>query len=177
MLQFNFIPFPILVTDRLIMRQLEHADENEIFAIRTNNSVNNFLERTKPESISQAREFINRINQGIANAESIYWGISEIDQPKIIGTICYWNIEKEKKVAEIGFELHPAFQGKGIMREVFPKVLEYGFKNMSLKRIEGYVHKDNIKSSKLLEEFHFKKETNLENKSKEVIYTLANNTD
>ena len=176
MSQLNFIPFPILSTGRLILRQLEPADENEIFAIRTNELVNRFLDRDKPETVDHAREFIDRINQGITKNESIYWGITQKDDPKVIGTICYWNLRKEKGIAELGFELHPVSQGKGIMREAFPKVLEYGFKNMHLKSIEGYVHIDNEKSGKLLREFHFKKSINLENKTneKEVVYVLTN---
>src|SRR6267378_759323 len=117
---FNFLPFPILLTERLTLRQLEPADEHEIFAIRTNEKVNRFLKRAIPGTVDEAREFIDRINQGIAKSESIYWGITQKDQPKVIGAICYWNLVKEKRIAEIGFELHPAFQGKGIMREAFP---------------------------------------------------------
>lgn len=152
----NFIPFPELKTDRLFLRQLKIEDEREIFLIRSDERVNRFLDRLKASSLTEARDFINKINTGINNNESIYWAITIKDSPSLIGTICLWNVLWENSIAEIGYELLPDQQGKGFMQESISKIIEYGFGEMHLKKIDAYPSADNVSSVKLLEKNNFK---------------------
>src|SRR5579871_6749068 len=112
-----FIPFPNLKTERLIFRQLNADDKDEIFKLRSDESVNQFLDRPKANSIDDALQFIDKIDGFIKNGESIMWAIVLKDDPKLIGTICLWNFQNENTEAEIGYELLPEFQGKKIMQE------------------------------------------------------------
>ena len=180
MLQLNFHPFPNLTTERLVLRQLNPGDDNEIFALRSDDRVNKFLDRSKCATIEDAREFIDKINNGITNNESVYWGITLKNDNKVIGTICFWNISKKYYKAEAGFELHPDFQGKGIMHEALSKIIQFGFSFMRLKSIEGWTHGRNINSIKILEKNNFKRDTDAENKNRGkeelvnmVIYSLS----
>jgi len=164
MLYLNFFPFPTLITERLRLRQLDLPDENEIFILRSDENVNKYLDRPRASSISDAREFINKINAGITRNESIFWVITTSQNNELIGTICLWNISIENSCAEIGFELLPCFQGKGIMQEALTSIINFGFDNMKLQAIEGYVHKDNNRSIKLLEKNSFIKDINFDHK-------------
>jgi RimJ/RimL family protein N-acetyltransferase len=166
MLQTNFYPFPILTTERLVLRQLNPDDDNEIFALRSDDRVNKFLDRQKCTTLEEAREFIDKINNGITNNENVYWGITFNNDNKVIGTICFWNISKENYRAETGFELHPDFQGKGIMHEALSKIIEFGFSVLQLKSIEGWTHARNLSSMKILEKNNFKRDRDAENKNK-----------
>lgn len=174
MLQLNFTPFPNLTTERLLLRQLNADDENEIFMLRSDERVNKYLSRQKTNSVEEAREFITKINDGIKNNESLYWGITFKENPVVVGTICLWNISKENDMAEIGYELIPEYHGKGIMQEAMTKVIEFGFENMKLKAIEAYTHPNNDSSIKLLEKNNFKKirDANNSGEDKEVVYVL-----
>lgn len=158
MLQLNFIPFPHLTTDRLVLRQLTPEDEKEILQLRSNEKVNQFLTRDPSQTIYEARAFITKINKSIADGESIYWAISMKNESRLIGTACLWNIQPEDYRAEIGYELHPDFWGKGIMKEALPKVIEYGFKVMRLHSIQADLHPGNLSSAKLLERNGFIRE-------------------
>jgi len=181
MLQLQFTPFPVLTTERLLLRQLTIKDENEIFALRTDDEVNRYLDRLKARTIEDARKFISKINTGIHNNEAIYWGISLKDEPKLIGTICCWNISKENNSAETGYELLPAYQGKGIMQEALAKVIEYGFDIMKLHRIEAFADADNSRSANLLLKLHFARDMAEEKKlagkteySNTMVWSLVN---
>jgi len=164
MLKINFNPFPDLTTERLVLRQIKPEDDNEIFAIRSDDRVNKFLERPKCTTIEEARLFIDKINNGISNNEWVYWGITLRNDNKIIGTICFWNISKENYSAEAGFELHPDFQGKGIMQEALSKIIQFGLSVMRLKLIEGWTNGHNLNSIKILEKNNFKRDMDAENK-------------
>src|SRR5665811_2355555 len=128
-------PFPLLKTEHLILLQLTLEDDNEIFLLRSDESVNKFLDRPIAKTIDDARQFINKINESLRKNELIYWAITFKNHPKLIGTICLWNISEDGTKAEIGFELLPDYQGKGIIQEVLPKVVRYGFENMKLNSI------------------------------------------
>jgi ribosomal-protein-alanine N-acetyltransferase len=179
MLTLNFSPFPILKTGRLILRRLTHADENEIFFLRSDESVNKYVDRPKPNSLTDARSHIERVNKGVDNNDSAFWGITLLDNPAIIGTICLWNISKENHTAEVGFDLMPVFQGKGIMKEAFSEVARYGFETMKVTKLVGWVHHENSRSIALLSKSGFVRDADEEERADKtelanmVIYTLT----
>ena len=169
----NFTPFPELSTERLTLRQMNSGDENEIFILRSDKRVLEFIDIPKAETVADAAKFIDKINNLIANNESIMWAICLKSSPTLIGNICFWNIVKEKSAAEIGYSLLPHFQGKGIMQEAVIKVIEYGFQTLQLNSIVADLHPNNIKSIKLLERNGFVY-TGKSQEDDMVIYTLAN---
>ena len=73
----------------------------------------------------------------------------------MLGSICYWNIAPQADKAEIGYEMHPDYYGKGVMQEAMQRVIQYAFSEMNVKTIEAFPVKDNIKSIQLLERNHF----------------------
>ncbi len=158
MLELNFDPFPILTTERLVLRQMTNDDAKEIFFLRSDERVMKYIDRAPAESVDDALKFINMINTGLDKNENIYWAISLIDDPKMIGNICIWSIRKEHYRAEIGYALHPAFHGKGIMQEAIQSVLGYGFNTMKLHSVEANVNPENEASIKLLERNGFIRE-------------------
>ena len=133
-------PFPRLITDRLVLRQLQMRDEREIFFLRSDKTVNRFLVSPIAKSIKDARDFINKINNAIANSESPYWAITLKGDNKLIGTVCIWNIDCEANKAEIGYVLHPAYSGKGIMHEAVSAVIQHGFQQMKLRILDAVLH-------------------------------------
>ena len=169
----NFTPFPELSTERLTLRQMNSGDENEIFILRSDKRVLEFIDIPKAETVADAAKFIDKINNLIANNESIMWAICLKSSPTLIGNICFWNIIQDKLVAEIGYSLLPHFQGKGIMQEAVIKVIEYGFQTLQLNSIVADLHPNNIKSIKLLERNGFVY-TGKSQEDDMVIYTLAN---
>jgi ribosomal-protein-alanine N-acetyltransferase len=61
MINRSFAPFPILATERLILRQLIIDDEQEIFSLRSDSEINKYLDRQVSNTIDDARNFIKRL--------------------------------------------------------------------------------------------------------------------
>src|SRR6266550_9201879 len=172
MIQIQFTPFPELTTARFRLRQLTKDDENEIFALRSDDFINQYLDRPKANTLDDARNFITKITNGIAKNEAIFWVVTPKDETRFLGTICLWQISREEAKAEIGYELLPENHGKGIMQEVIPRVIQFGFEEMKLRTIEAELSPRNLKSVRLLEKNNFKlAEVNEEN-SDSVVYAL-----
>jgi len=169
--RISFSPFPNLTTERFVLRQLTPEDDEKIFLLRSDKEINKYLDRPIAKIIEDARQFISKINTSFAKNESIYWAVSLKDNPKLIGTVCLWNISADGSNAEIGFELLPEFHGRGIMQEVLPAVIKFGFETMKINSISGEVDPLNMKSIKLMKKFGFIYKKRLENTE---IYALQN---
>lgn len=155
MLILNFNPFPNLTSQRFILRAPALYDDETIAALRSDPRVNQFLNRAPTTTVAQARQFIEKIQANNAANQSFYWVITTKESDVPIGTICYWNIVPEQDQAEIGYELQSAFFGKGIMQEVLPVVIQFGFEQLHLQKITAFPAVGNERSVKLLERYHF----------------------
>jgi ribosomal-protein-alanine N-acetyltransferase len=178
MLIRTFTPFPILTTERLTLRQPGVNDEQEIFTLRSDSEINKYLDRQLSNTIDDARNFINKVNENISKNDSLYWAITMVDRNILVGTICLFGFSDENGKCEIGYELLPNFQGQGIMKEAAEKVINYAFNTIKVKKIEAFLHRDNQRSIKLLDKFSFKQSNEPGNANPEVIcYYLTNSID
>lgn len=153
--KFPLVQFPELDTDRLLLRALMFADAEQLLAIRSNDEVNRYIGRSSAQSPEAISQFIEARMNDMANKQGIYWGVELKSTGKLIGAICYWNFNYEAVSAEIGYELLPSEQGKGLMKEAINSVLAYGFNKMELDTITAWPSPVNVRSVQLLERHHF----------------------
>ena len=166
--------FTKINTERLLLRRPKETDWEMISYLRSDKEVNEFVKRPSAESKEKALEFISKTNLGIDGDNVFYWVITERDNDQMIGSICLWNFSKDRKIAEVGYDLSPKFQRQGIMNEALVSVLAYGFENLHLNLIEAYTHRKNESSKKLLErnQFILIKSMKDEHNQDNVIYEL-----
>ena len=151
----RFHPFLILSSARLRLRRLTHSDETDLFALRTDEQVNRYLGRPAPQTPAEVQTFIATIDGGIEQDRWIYWAISLRDRPELIGTICLWNFSDDQQTAELGYELLPNYQGRGLMSEALQMVLDFAWNRLRLAALEAYTHPKNQSSTRLLQKYGF----------------------
>ncbi len=59
MIDFSFTPFPFLTTENYALRNLLPEDDQEIFALRSSDEINKYLDRPKANTLDDAKDFIN----------------------------------------------------------------------------------------------------------------------
>lgn len=158
MLNFVFDPFPVLVTERLELRNIEPADAEALLRLRSDPKVMEFMDRPLMNSLEESAQLIINICSSAEKNEAITWGLSIKGNPELIGTIGFWKIIKEHHRAEIGYFLHTAHWGKGLMQEALKPVLNYGFCTMQLHSVEANVNPANAASIRFLEKNGFVRE-------------------
>lgn len=162
MLEINFLPFPNLETERLLLRQVNTTDVNAILSLRSNDEVMKYIPRPYLKNEEEALELIEMFDTKIENGLGINWGIAFLEQPeKILGIIGHYRLIPEHYRAEVGYMLFPEYNGRGIISEALKKVVEYGFKEMKLHSIEAILDPGNIGSEKVLLKNGFIKEAHL----------------
>jgi len=169
MTEFNFSPFPQLSTERLLLRSVQTTDANEIFLLRSDDKVNKYIDRPKAKTIEDATQFIEKMLNNIKNNQCLWWAVTLKTESVLAGAFLLWNINKENATAEIGYELLPAYHGKGIAQEAMQAVLKFGFDSLKFNSIAAVVHKENISSIKILERNNFELKGEIESNVLEYI--------
>ena len=159
MLQTNFDPFPELHTPRLLLRKLKKDDAPQLFVLRSDERVMQFIDRPRAKSVIEMEPFIEQINENAATGNSVLWAICLKEDPgTLIGTICFWHIDVDNYRTETGYLLHPEHWRKGIMKEAILSILDYGFNKMKLHSVEARFTPGNIASEAVLLSTGFVKE-------------------
>lgn len=158
MLELSFKPFPIIETNRLVLREITKKDAENFYRLRSNKEAMRFIDKPLAESIDEIKSFIKYIDKKRKDNDAISWGISLKDGGELIGTISFHSIEKENYRAELGYMLLPEYWHKGLISEAIPKVLNFGFNDMKLHSIAANINPNHEVSRKVLEKFKFKKE-------------------
>lgn len=159
MMQLDFTQFPVLFTDRLILKEITPADAPALFAMRSNPIIMQYIDRPIPQSVDDILVLIEKMKKMKENGEGISWGIFTKENPEQkIGNIGFFRIMHEHYRAEVGYMLALEEHQKGIMFEAIQKVIEYGFSSMNLHSIEANINPENTASRKLLEKAGFVRE-------------------
>ncbi|MEO0734304.1 MAG: GNAT family N-acetyltransferase [Bacteroidota bacterium] len=151
------LPLPTRKTSRLLLRAITDADLSNVFTGLSDPAVTRYygvsydsLEATK----AQLRWF--------AAPEQRWWAICAPDNQTFYGAGGLNDIDLQEKKAEIGLWLLPSFWGQGIMQAAFPLIVAYGFEQLGLHRIEGFVETGNTNCRRAMAKLDFTCEKILE---------------
>ncbi len=161
MLEIRFLPFPELQTDRLLLRRMLESDTQQVFELRSDPQIMRYIPRPLAQDPDEALGHIRMINEKIESGEGINWAITRKGDPTLLGIIGHYRIRPEHYRAEIGYMLHAAYQGQGIVSEAINAVVRYGFEQMKLHSIEAIIDPRNGASAAVLKKNGFVKEAHL----------------
>lgn len=142
-------------TARLLLNDYNLEDVDSVFELRNHPEMNKFLNRKKFEDVNESRKHINNILDGQKQGKWENWAIRLNYNPLCIGNICLWNFSKDRKIAELGYGLHPEYRMNGYMLEAAQSILDYGFGSIGLHSIDAITHAKNRSSVSLLKKLGF----------------------
>jgi len=157
----GFARLPSFNTERLLVRPMEVSDVEAMFAIKSDPRVAEAYGTEPHKSIEETQEWVEGRLNASGRRDSLFWVFVPKGEKRAIGSCCYWHFDLGSKCAELGYELHRSYWGKGIMTEALAPVLKYGLGGMRLNRIEACPLAQNAASNALLLKFGFKYEGNL----------------
>lgn len=145
-------------TARLVLRQPQPEDADALYALRSDPGVMRYFGRPLMKDREEARQFLELVNANFVNNEGLQWTICLSGDPRLIGTITIWKIDKVNHRAEIGYLLDPEYQGQGIMTEALKALIRHAFETLRLHSLEANVNPENEASINLLERNGFVRE-------------------
>lgn len=149
--------FPILRTERLLLRQFAESDLENVFNGLSHPDIIKYYGVSYPtlEATKAQMEFFADLEK---NETGIWWAVCSPDNQLFYGAGGLNSLSKEHKKAEIGFWLLPDYWGKGFMTEAMPLIWNYGFDKLGIHRIEGIVETENLLCKKAMEKLRFQHE-------------------
>ncbi|MEH7403868.1 GNAT family N-acetyltransferase [Gottfriedia acidiceleris] len=150
--------FPILETERIVLRELVVDDALVILNCFSNDEVLRYYGQRPLKSIEQVKQIIISFSKSFEEKSGIKWGIELKETGTIIGTIGFQDWSHEHKRANISYALFPDNWGRGYASEAIEKVISWGFQELGLERIGAIVFIENEASNNLLIKTGFQKE-------------------
>ncbi|KAF0823121.1 GNAT family N-acetyltransferase [Cytobacillus firmus] len=150
--------FPILETERLILREATEEDAKDMFVYLSDQLVVKHMGISACETPEEVLGEIEWYKSIYTNGTGIRWGITLKDSGKVIGSCGFLNRNPKHYRSEVGYELSREHWGKGIANEALERVLKFGFEHLGLERIEALIEPKNLSSQKLVERQGFTRE-------------------
>lgn len=156
---FDFGAFPVLETERMILREILPSDGPGIFAIRGDFEVTKYNGGMNYTRLDQAEALIASIRDAYRDKRSVRWGMTlKGGDDTVIGMCGYNYWVRTDFRASVGYDLARAYWGRGLMTEALRAVLAFGFERMALRRIEADASSPNVASIRVLEKVGFVRE-------------------
>lgn len=148
-----------IVNGDIELIRLSLSNTEELFKVTDKNR--NYLRQWLPwvDSTKSPSDSQNFIQSTLDNKNCAQFGIWY--KGKLVGAIGFNSIHKENRKGTIGYWLDEDSQGKGIMTTACNLIINYGFKNLDLNRIEISCAVDNKKSCAIPQRLGFIQEGTL----------------
>lgn len=153
--KYDFLIFPTLETERLVLRQVHMADADDVFALRGDYAVTKLNFGSNYRSADEARRLIVRMQDGFDTASHMRFGITLRGEDRVIGLIGFNSFAFGDRRSSVGFDLRQSHWGQGIMPEALNAVLGFGFERIGLNRIEADCSIMNVASQRVLQKCGF----------------------
>jgi RimJ/RimL family protein N-acetyltransferase len=143
----------MLNTNRLNIRELTFADIDNVHELHSLPETDEFNTLGIPETIQTTEKILTEwlTLQKQTPRTSYIFCIDKNDDNNFVGLIAMNLGKANYRTAEVWFKIHKDFWRKGYTTEALTKLLDFGFNDLKLHRIEAGCAVENIASSKVLE--------------------------
>lgn len=148
------LPWDILETDRLFVRETTAEDVDSFYQIYAEPSITAYIEalcEDKDEEIAYVKNYIEKVYAFYGFG---MWTVLEKESGEVIGRAgISWR--EGYDLPELGFVFGVPWQGKGYAYEVCGAILEYARKELEMEKVQALVRPGNERSARLCEKLGF----------------------
>ena len=153
-----FQTFPLLESERLLLRRMVEADRPALAELLSDPQVIRFLLTDADGTAPTQWPMIAWADGIYSRRTGIRWAITLKGDDRLIGTCGFHLWDADNRHAEVGYELNSRFWRQGIMREALTAVLDFCFVRLDAHRVEADVTDGNEASAGLLRALGFQQE-------------------
>lgn len=150
--------FPVLETERLLLREITSDDVDTIFAIHGDRELMKWFGEPAADREAAERVVDFFASMRLLPDPGVRWGLERKSDHRLIGSCGLMGWRRSDRKCGLGYELAADAQGQGYMNEALNAALAWGRGQMNLVRIEAQIHPDNLASQRLAESVGFERE-------------------
>lgn len=155
---FDFSQFPILQTERLVLRRLTHDDAEAMIAIFGSPEVLRFLNEDPVDTVEKAVGMIDWLNGHYDDQHAVQWGITLQGDDHVVGTCGFYRWDRSDRHVDIGYHIVPSLWGRGYATEAARAVVGWCFQNLGVHRIQADCTEGHTASERVMIKCGFKLE-------------------
>ena len=154
--------FPVLQTERLVLREIVHADAPALLGIHGDSAAMRFMFCEPMRDLEESHAWISRFSaERRAAAPAIRWGLQRRSDGAFIGSCGIFDWVPGWQRCSVGYALASFAWGLGYMREAMNEVLGWMMGAMQVNRIGAEIHPTNAPSLRLAGALGFRVEGTL----------------
>jgi len=147
-------PVPELRTARARLRPVRPEDAQALLSIYGDAESVRYLGRPVG-TLEDVQKRLGRMAEDIARGEAAFWVLTDPGADVALAYLGFFRWDQPHQTAELGYVLDRSRWGLGLMTEVLPVLVRFGFEQLGLHRIEARVEPEHGASLRLLEKLGF----------------------
>lgn len=145
-------------SERFRLRDFEPGDLAAVYENFSDPRVMKYYDAAPLGKMAEAERLLAEWRHAEHHGTGLRWAIADRNSNRLIGTCGFHALARRHRRAEIGYELHPDWWGRGVMSEVLPLALEHAFRKLQLNRLAALILPANRPSIALVRKFGFRRE-------------------
>lgn len=143
---------PRLESGRVLLRGYEPGDVDDIFAYGSDPEVTPFMAWDRHRTVADARTFLDAVVATSYRRRELDYALClrGAPSPVIGGVGLFWRSARHQ-VMELGYVLHRAYWGRGLVPEAARALMRFAFETTPVERIYAPIFAPNAKSRRAAE--------------------------
>jgi ribosomal-protein-alanine N-acetyltransferase len=146
-----------LTTQRTRLRPLRLDDDEALIEVYGDAETVRYLGRPPP-TLAELQQRLAKMAEEVDRGEGAYWSLTDPGADWPLGLLGFFRWDPPHRTAELGYMLHRSRWGMGLMGEILPPLVRYGFEELGLHRQEARIEPENIASVRLIHQLGFRPE-------------------
>ncbi|MFN8283710.1 MAG: GNAT family N-acetyltransferase [Chitinophagales bacterium] len=146
-------------TERLILREVEYIDQNDLFEMDSDPDVHRYIENKPITSVDEIKKVIDMLKKQYTENGIARWAVVDKVSNECIGWagLKYFKqpVNNHNHFYELGYRFKQKHWNKGYATESSIAVLNYGFKHLDIDSIYAMTDPENANSKKVLNKLGF----------------------
>ncbi|MBQ8175303.1 MAG: GNAT family N-acetyltransferase [Clostridia bacterium] len=147
----TFTHMPQLTTERLLLRKMLILDAADMYEYASLPQVTRYLLWDPHPDPDYTKRYLAYLQTRYRTGEFYDFAVICRKENKMIGTCGFVRFDAAHDSAEVGYVLNPRYHNQGYATEALRAVLDFGFSQLGLHRIEARFMKDNTASRHVME--------------------------
>lgn len=147
-----------LSSPRLLLRPLQPGDAAAILATYADPEVVRYWSGLPWTDIEQAHAYIARSVADVAAGSAMRLAVTLADSGQFVGQVSLHQFDAQNRRCDIGYALQRDHWGHGYMDEALGALLQFGFDQLDLHRVEADIDPRNAASRRAVERQGFQAE-------------------
>ncbi len=152
----NHIGTKMISTQRLILRRFEYGDNTSMLKNWiADERIQSMYSEPVYTDFQQVKELLDKYINSYSNKDYYRWAIVLKENGECIGQIAYFLVDSKNNFAEIEYCIGSQYQCMGYATEATKAVIDFGFNEINLHKVQICHKSNNIPSKKVIEKCGF----------------------